>query len=733
MKDSGNAVFFYLAKCAVYAAAVLVFVLPSLSQTTAQSQPESSFSEELKKYPGLLPELGQLIDDLKRDVKYPPVRRESALLPLLPATTTYYVAFPNYGDVAHRSLAILNQHLQSSAVLRDWWQHGQLSSAGPKMQEFLQKFDEIFQYLGDELVVCGETGGKNRNLLVLAEVRKPGLEQFLKVMWKQNQSEMQSMRILDEQELALANSGPAQQLTVLVRPDYVIAAQHVEALRDFNSFLNAKTKNFPSTAFGERLEQAYQDGISVLLAADVHTILNQSDIGNKQNQELLERSGFSDMQYAVWEYNHGTDKLGSSGELSFTAPRRSVAAWLAAPASMGSLDFVSPQVALVSGTILKNLGDIYSDIKYLASASNPQAFAMVTPMEQALNISLKDDLLALFPGEVAFELQGFLEPKPTWTAILRVSDAEHLQATFEKIFTAMQYKTMQFEENGTTYHTVTLPPPQNPTQIVYTFVDGYLLVASNHDLAAEAVRLHNSGESLAKSAKLQATLPAGYPADASALWYQDPSTVAAMNLRRVSPEMADAFARIAPSTSPVVFRAYGEESAIRGVSTSGSADPSLLLIVAAVAIPNLLRARIAANDAAAIGTMRVIETAQVAYFGAYPEKGYARDLASLGPDPGGSALYSSAHAGMIDETLGNSKCTALEWCVKSGYRFRLRAECKSTTTPCRDFVVTASPVTSGTGSKNFCTTSDGVVRSNLGSPLTDPVTINECRRWVPVR
>lgn len=736
MKNYRNRVYPHLVECAVYAAVVLVSVLPSFPQTAPQSQPGTAFSEDLKKYPGLLPELGQLIDDLKHDVKYPAARSESALLPLLPAGTTYYVAFPNYGEVARQSLATLNQHLQSSAVLHDWWQHGELSSAGPKIQEFLHQFDQLFQYLGYEIVVCGETGGKNRGLLVLAQVRKPGLREFLKEMWKQNQSEMESMRVFDAQELAIAKPGPAQQLTVLVRPDYVIVAQNVEALRSFNSYLDgktkdAKTKDFPSTEFGQRLGQAYRDGVSVLMAADLHTILHQN-AGNKQSQEVLQRSGFSDTKYAVWEYNHGNDKSGSIGELSFTAPRRSAASWLAAPAPMGSLDFVSPQTALVGSTILKNLGDIYSDIQYLASASNPQAFAMVTPMEQAMHISLKDDLLALFPGEVAFELQRFLEPKPEWKAILRVSDAQHLQATLQTMFTSMQYKTMQFEEDGVTYYSVTFPPPQNPTHIVYTFVDGYLLVAPSHELITEAIKLHKSGESLAKSMKLQETLPAGYPADASALWYEDPSTIAAMNLRRFSPDMAAAFTRIAPPTAPFVFRAYGEDTAIRAVSTSGSADPSMLLIVAAIAIPNLLRARIAANDASAVANVRTIDTAQVSYYAAYPKQGFARDLASLGPDPGGPSLHSDAHAGMIDETLGDSKCTPLGWCVKSGYRFRLTAQCESIATPCTDFVVTASPVSSSSGTRNFCSTSDGVVRFKLGAPLTDPVTVNECRKWAPV-
>lgn len=747
MKNNRNATQAFLATSVAAAVMVLAF-LPLCraqtkvqSQTTAQSPPEAAFSEDLKKYPGLLPELGQLTEALKRDVKFPEARRQSALLPLLPADTTYYVALPNYGGVAQQSLTILDQHLQSSAVLRDWWQHGELSSTGPKILDFLRKFAEISQYLGDEVVVSGATGGKNRDFLILAKVRKPGLKQYLDEMWKQILADSskqtfagsQALRVLEPKDLASAGSGPAQQLTVLVRSDYVLVAQNIDALRAFNSVLDAKPQDFASTAFAQRIQQSYQDGVSMLLAADLHTILHGARIGNKQNQELLDRSGFGDMKYVVWEYNHATDKSSSQGELSFTGPRRAAASWLAAPAPMGGLDFVSPKAAMVSSLMLKNFADIYSDTQYLAAASNPQAFAMVTPMEQAMHISLKDDLLALLPGEIAVELEKFAEPQPAWKVILRVTDAEHLQSTLQKIFTSMQYKTMQFEEDGITYHSVSMPSPQKGPQIVYAFVDRYLLIAPNHQMLAEAIGLHKSGESLAKSATLQQSLPAGYPAEVSALFYEDPAAATKLNLSRVSPDMAEAFARIAPPTVPIIYRAYGEDSVIRGVSTSGGADPSILLIVAAIAIPNLMRARMSANESSAVATMRTIDVAQITYYSSYPDKGYARDLASLGPDAHGAGLYSSAHAGMIDKELGNSKCTPGAWCLKSGYRFTIMAECESLTVPCKNFVATASPVSASTGTRNFCSTSDGVVRFRLGAPLNDAITVAECRKWAPVQ
>jgi hypothetical protein len=284
-------------------------------------------------------------------------------LPKLPAATTYYIGFPNYGETAHQTVETLHQELQTSAVLRDWWQHGELSSAGPKLQQFLEKFYEVSQYLGDEVVVSGETrgginevGAASRNLLIIAEARKPGFKDFLRQMLKEHGDESQfSVRVLDPQELAQTETKTGSvtpQLVVLVRPDFVIAAQSLKELRNFNSFLDSKTTEFASTPFGQRLTKAYQDGTSALMAVDLHTILSQIPPGTPQNQKVLDRTGFKDAKYAVWAYRHNAGASDSQMELSFVGPRHGIASWLAAPTPLGSLDFVSPQATIVSSVHL---------------------------------------------------------------------------------------------------------------------------------------------------------------------------------------------------------------------------------------------------------------------------------------------------------------------------------------------------------------------------------------------
>jgi prepilin-type N-terminal cleavage/methylation domain-containing protein len=92
---------------------------------------------------------------------------------------------------------------------------------------------------------------------------------------------------------------------------------------------------------------------------------------------------------------------------------------------------------------------------------------------------------------------------------------------------------------------------------------------------------------------------------------------------------------------------------------------AIILIIAAIAIPNLLRSRIAANESSAVGSMRSINTAQVTYASTYPQVGFADTLQKLGPISGGTPT--SAAAGLLDGVLG---CASMP-CVKSGYQFNI--------------------------------------------------------------
>jgi hypothetical protein len=230
---------------------------------------------------------------------------------------------------------------------------------------------------------------------------------------------------------------------------------------------------------------------------------------------------------------------------------------------------------------------------------------------------------------------------------------------------------------------------------------------------------------------LAMSLPPGNSGDVSALLYEDPRAMAALGLMNVSPELANTLLKSTAENQPAVVAVYGEETALREASRSSGVDFGGAMVVAAIAIPNLLRARMAANEGSAAASVRTLNTGQIIYSNTYPQKGYARDLASLGPDPSRATATSPQHASVIDSALGDESCTAGAWCVKSGYRFTITTACKLQR--CREYVVTATPVNTSSGMRNLCSTSDAVVRFQLGPPLTSPVRAAECRSWAPLQ
>src|SRR5260370_5483487 len=95
---------------------------------------------------------------------------------------------------------------------------------------------------------------------------------------------------------------------------------------------------------------------------------------------------------------------------------------------------------------------------------------------------------------------------------------------------------------------------------------------------------------------------------------------------------------------------------------------AIILIIAAIAIPNLLRSRMAANEASAVGSLRTINTAEGTYSNTYPTVGSGA-LATLGrtaPNFAGATYASSANACLIDDVLATTA-------VNSGYTFTATA------------------------------------------------------------
>jgi prepilin-type N-terminal cleavage/methylation domain-containing protein len=145
---------------------------------------------------------------------------------------------------------------------------------------------------------------------------------------------------------------------------------------------------------------------------------------------------------------------------------------------------------------------------------------------------------------------------------------------------------------------------------------------------------------------------------------------------------------------------------------------AIILIIAAIAIPNLIRARMSANEASAAASVRTIATAEVGYFSAYPSTGFAIDLLSLGgalpctPTPATGCL--------IDNNLATNGAGQ----GKSGFSFAAAGSASAGSITNDQFLVTGTPLTNQSGSRAYCAAHDAVVRYQPGVVLVP--SINAC-------
>jgi type IV pilus assembly protein PilA len=134
---------------------------------------------------------------------------------------------------------------------------------------------------------------------------------------------------------------------------------------------------------------------------------------------------------------------------------------------------------------------------------------------------------------------------------------------------------------------------------------------------------------------------------------------------------------------------------------------AIILIIAAIAIPNLLRSKMAANEASAVGSLRTINTAQVTFSSTYGI-GYTT-LAKLSTPAGGCVAATNALACLLDSNLGGG--------TKSGYQFTSVAAngAGTTASPFISFDSVAWPVAADQSGHNaFCSDESGVIRRDTG-------------------
>jgi type IV pilus assembly protein PilA len=147
---------------------------------------------------------------------------------------------------------------------------------------------------------------------------------------------------------------------------------------------------------------------------------------------------------------------------------------------------------------------------------------------------------------------------------------------------------------------------------------------------------------------------------------------------------------------------------------------AIILVIAAIAIPNLMRARMAANDSSAAGSMHSINAAEIGYFGTYENIGFPLTLAPLGGAQ--PCVPSVATACFLD----NNVATNGGGNGKSGYSFAATGSATAASPNNNQFYSTATPNSNLTGTRAYCSTEDLVVRLQPSGNVTLVPTYATC-------
>ena len=534
-----------------------------------------TWSPEREKYAGLMAQLA-LVEHKIAQIPFPGPRYSSDLLARVPSDTRLYVSIPNLGEFLSEANTIFNDQLNQSPELQKWWTHGHLENQA-KLNEFVANVRDVSGYLGDEVVILGLQDGDHPSGAVIADVEKSGLADELRKVFS---NEPGGLTVLDQAGLAAANSSNGHHGYAFVRDHEVIFAPSVTVLKQINAQLDAGSSGFADGDFGRRISAAYGRGAGIIFAANLQAILQQkltkAQSGNA-GRFALENSGLGQVQYLIAEHREVGGQPANNLNVQFSGTRRQVASWLGSPAPIGSLDFLTPNASLAAATLTKDPAAIADDL--IAMAAHKRGGSVDwNAINSELGINLRDDLAGNLGGDFLVALDGPVLPTPAWKAVIEVNNADGLENALERILAAINNHEQQDPrahrlqivssvDNSRRYYTVH-DATAGTDFAVYTYDDGYMVIAANRAELENALQAHESGNSLARSAAFRSLLPKDANENYSAVAYQNLSPVLTPLLSQFSGQSADALRKLAADAKPTVICAWGRDNSIEAESDS---------------------------------------------------------------------------------------------------------------------------------------------------------------------
>jgi hypothetical protein len=557
---------------------------------------EVAWSRDSTRYLALLNEFNTIKKGIDA-MPSPGLRYHSRLLPYVSSDTVLYAAIPNVSATLAEAQKLFNDRLQQSEVLRAWWTEQQ---DGPKMQQMVDTLRRFSEYLGDEIVVTVNSNsghGEYSDPMILAEVKLPGLEGFLNtelrslsqrgasglpeiVHLEANPEVINGNHWRNRRREAAHSNGPMQ---IGLKDGLLVVAWSKDALNEVAQRVASQPEP-ASTVLINNVQSAYQKGAGWLMCVNMEQIARNS-VSNGRGKHGGPKlpKGIDNMRDLIVERRDVAGRVENKATLTFEGGRSGLAAWLAEPSPMGSLDFVSPNATFAVSMALRNPSWMLNDLFQTLGEDNPKFEEELQHFRQETNISLSPSLAEPLGGEFTFALDGPLLPLPSWTFAVEVNSPDRLEWAIEKFVNAAKATLTKEQSGSRTYYTLTTP--QFSYEIDYVYVDGYLLAAPSHSLLNKAMQNRATGYVLSRSDSFRSQLPRDGRLNFSAIVYHNIGTALSPLANQLGDASLDpSIKAIAANATPGLIYAYGEPDRI-SVATAGT---FFGLDLNALALPNLL-------------------------------------------------------------------------------------------------------------------------------------------------
>ena len=541
-------------------------------------QDEIAWSRNSARYLALLGDFALLQKQIEA-IPGPGLRYSSDLLPYVPDNTAIYAAVPNLSATLGEASQLFQDRLQQSPALQTWWKEQQ-KGKGPKLADVIDQLKTFSSYLGDEIVfTVAKQGTTYSSPVVLARVRQPGLENFLQSeVTRLNSNHAQAAMQIVHDPSAISPS-PNRPFLVYVSNDVLVASPDVAELQRAVARIRQSTpSHFTETPLYQQVQRSYHQGAGWLFCADMEQIVtNHVQDGSKLPE------GIGDVRFLMMERREVGGKTENRAALTFASERRGIASWLAAPASMGALEFISPDASMVDSLVIKNPRSIVEDLFQIAGSSDPNFPAELSKFEAKTGVSVLDDITAPLGGEVTFAFDGPVLPTPQWKVVVEVYSPSTLQATIGRLVDSFNREAnpsegslqlAQQQIGSQTYYTI--HNAKRPSfEIDYTFVDSYLIAGPDINTLSRAIRDRQAGNTLPHSQTFQALLPSDGYTNFSAIFYHNIGPVVGPLVDQIkavgtlTPQQQQSIATLQANTAPGLIYAYGEPERIVVASDTG--------------------------------------------------------------------------------------------------------------------------------------------------------------------